>query len=77
MAEAMGTPAFVFFGPTVKEFGYAPFLKGSKILETNDTVSCRPCSRDGRGKCRNSNHLLCLTTITPKKVLSLIPRQNN
>lgn len=76
LSEAMGTPALVFFGPTVKEFGYAPFLKESKMLETNKVINCRPCSPDGRGRCRNTKKLLCLTTITPKMVLELIPSLN-
>lgn len=75
LAEAMGTPALVFFGPTVKEFGYSPFLKKSKILETNQAITCRPCSRDGRGTCKNPEFLKCLSTITPEMVLSLIPHK--
>ncbi len=73
LSEAMGTPSFVLFGPTVKEFGYAPFLKDSKIIETNEVVKCRPCSRDGRGTCRNPEYLKCLSTISPEMILSLIP----
>jgi len=77
LSEAVSTPILVFFGPTVKEFGYTPFLKESIMLETDEVVSCRPCSPDGRGKCNNSKHLLCLKTITPKMVLKLIPLQKN
>ena len=72
MAEAVNTPAIVIFGPTVREFGYVPFLKESKLLETNEVLNCRPCSKDGRGKCRNQNHLQCLTTIKPQNVMQLI-----
>jgi len=77
LSEAMGTPAIVFFGPTVKEFGYAPFLKESKILETNEILKCRPCSRDGRGSCSNHENLRCLKTISPDVVLSLIPNMDS
>jgi len=76
LSEAMGTPSLVFFGPTVKEFGYAPFLKESKMLETNEILECRPCSRDGRGNCKNPENLRCLKTISPDYVLSLIPNLN-
>ena len=72
LAEAMNTPAFVFFGPTVREFGYPPFLEGSQMLETRESLSCRPCSRDGRGKCRNSAPLQCLTSITPEDVFTKV-----
>ena len=73
LSEAMGTPVLVFFGPTVKEFGYAPFLNGSKIIESKEFLSCRPCSRDGRGSCKNTEFLRCLNTISPHEVLSQIP----
>ena len=77
LAEAMQTPAIVFFGPTVGEFGYQPFLKESKIMETEKKLSCRPCSSDGRGKCSNPDKLRCLTSITPEMVLSVITKLNN
>ena len=72
LAEAMKTPAIVFFGPTVGEFGYPPFLKESKMMETYEKLSCRPCSRDGRGVCSNPDKLRCLTKITPEMVYSII-----
>ena len=77
LAEAMQTPAIVFFGATVREFGYLPFLKESTIMETKEKLSCRPCSRDGRGRCSNPDNLRCLTSITPEMVLSIIPELNN
>jgi heptosyltransferase-2 len=77
LAEAMQTPAIVFFGATVREFGYPPFLKESTIMETKEKLSCRPCSRDGRGRCSNPDNLRCLTSITPEMVLSIIPQLNN
>ena len=77
LAEAMQTPAIVFFGATVKEFGYPPFLKESTMMETKEKLSCRPCSRDGRGRCSNPDNLRCLTSITPEMVLSIIPELNN
>ena len=77
LAEAMQTPAIVFFGPTVGEFCYQPFLKESKIMETEEKLSCRPCSRDGRGKCSNPDKLRCLTSITPEMVLSVMPKLND
>ena len=77
LAEAMQTPAIVFFGATVREFGYPPFLMESTIMETKEKLSCRPCSRDGRGKCSNPDKLRCLTSITPEMVLSVILELND
>ena len=77
LAEAVSTPVIVLFGATVKEFGYAPCLEESQIVETKEVLNCRPCSRDGRGKCLNPNYLSCLTNITPQSVMTLIPESEN
>ncbi|MBL0691172.1 MAG: glycosyltransferase family 9 protein [SAR324 cluster bacterium] len=67
LAEAVGTPALVIYGPTVKEFGFTPQLALSEIIEVN--LPCRPCSKNGSGRCKNSNYLECLTSITPEQVI--------
>ncbi len=71
LAEAMGTPVHVIFGPTVREFGYAPFLPDSQVLETEVPLLCRPCSRDGRGTCSHPQFLRCLTSLPPEAVPAL------
>ncbi|MGA1164512.1 MAG: glycosyltransferase family 9 protein [bacterium] len=48
LAEAMRTPSIALFGPTVKEFGYAPMLAQSRLIETDLALRCRPCSRTGK-----------------------------
>jgi len=68
-SEAMKTPALAIFGPTVKEFGFGPFLKQSLLME-RDQLSCRPCSRNGKGKCSNGETLACLQDILPEDVLT-------
>ncbi len=68
-AEAMGTPALALFGPTVKEFGFGPFLKHSLLVEKD--LPCRPCSRNGKGSCSNQEELACLRQITAEEVLQL------
>jgi ADP-heptose:LPS heptosyltransferase len=49
LAEAVGVPAAVLFGPTVESFGYYPSLPGSKTIER--PLPCRPCSRNGSRPC--------------------------
>ncbi|MBF0279644.1 MAG: glycosyltransferase family 9 protein [SAR324 cluster bacterium] len=66
LAEAMGTPAITIFGPTVREFGYAPFLPKSVLVEKD--LPCRPCTRNGKGECKISETRLCLTSISPTMV---------
>jgi heptosyltransferase-2 len=68
LAEAMGTPSLALFGPTVKEFGYAPMLAESQLIETDLALHCRPCSRTGKGNCKNSDQQICLYSISVQKV---------
>ena len=65
-AEAMKIPALAIFGPTVREFGYAPFLDRSRAIEIE--LKCRPCSRNGKGKCTNRIQRQCLRDIKVKTV---------
>jgi len=66
-AEAMQVPSIAIFGPTSREFGYGPFLEHSRILEVG--LPCRPCSRNGKGSCRNSVQRRCLRDISVDSVL--------
>lgn len=72
MAEAMGTPAITIFGPTVREFGYAPFLKTSLLIESSLPLDCRPCTRNGKGACKHNENMICLTSIKPEQVYQSI-----
>ncbi len=63
MADLLGVPAIALIGPTA--FGY-PFRKSSAVLETQ--LYCKPCSKDGRGKCVNRTYKKCLFDVSPEKV---------
>ena len=66
-AEAMKVPALAIFGPTVREFGYGPFLNQSRTIEID--LKCRPCSRNGKGRCTNKIQRQCLSDIRVDRVL--------
>jgi len=68
LAEAMGTTSIALFGPTVKEFGYAPMLAQSRLIETDLALRCRPCSRTGKGTCKNRDQQICMYSISTQKV---------
>lgn len=68
LAEAMRTPSIALFGPTVKEFGYAPMLAQSRLMETDLALRCRPCSRTGKGTCKNREQQICMYSISTQKV---------
>ena len=51
------------FGPTVKEFGFFPWSKNSKVFEI-DGLYCRPCTIHGGNSCPEK-HFRCMKEITP------------
>ncbi len=66
-ASAMKVPVLVFFGSTVREFGFTPFRNENLILE-NNTLTCRPCSHIGRAHCPKK-HFKCMLEVTPELAL--------
>lgn len=54
------------FGPTVKEFGFFPWSKNSKVFEVND-LYCRPCGIHG-GKICPEKHFRCMKEILPETI---------
>lgn len=50
LAVAMQTPVVAIFGATVPEFGFAPYGRFDRIVETKGLL-CRPCSIHGGKKC--------------------------
>ena len=71
ISEAVGTPTVTIFGPTVKEFGFAPFLTNSILVESQ--LPCRPCTTTGKGLCENEQSLHgCMKECSVKQVLDEI-----
>ncbi len=64
IADYFGVKAIALMGPSA--FG-RPLRQSSTIIYKN--LSCQPCSKDGRGKCKNSIFKKCLVSITPEEVL--------
>jgi lipopolysaccharide heptosyltransferase II len=76
IACAMKIPVLVFFGSSVKEFGFTPYKNNNLIIE-NKSLSCRPCSHIGREQCPKT-HFKCMLELTPdiayQKLLELLNR---
>ncbi len=68
MGEALKIPLVALFGPTVREFGFAPYRDSSRLLECAD-LSCRPCSLHGEDRCPLQHHR-CMEQLRPEPVLS-------
>jgi ADP-heptose:LPS heptosyltransferase len=66
LAEALGKKVFVFFGSTVKEFGFFPQLESTEVSEV-EGLNCRPCTHIGRDKCPKG-HFKCMNDIDVQQV---------
>ncbi len=74
MGNAVNTPVFAFFGPTVKAFGCYPYRDHDKILEID--LPCRPCGKHGHDQCPLI-HFQCMAGQTPVTVASIICKRLN
>jgi heptosyltransferase-2 len=66
LASAVGTPCVAIFGPTVPEFGFAPFGSQHLIIERK-ALWCRPCTPHGGARCPIGTHE-CMTGISVEEV---------
>jgi len=66
-ADLFRIPTLALMGPTA--FGF-PNSPTTETLEVN--LPCRPCTKDGRGRCKQKIYQQCMTDITPEKVASRI-----
>ena len=70
IASTVKTPLLALFGPTVPEFGFAPFRCESTILQV-DNLKCRPCHPHGYEKCP-LKHFRCMKEILPETLVTRI-----
>ena len=66
VADVMGVKALSLMGPTA--FG---FTTGNQITTIEVDLPCRPCTKDGRGKCTQDIYQKCMVDITPERVAQL------
>ena len=50
LAMAMDTPVVAIFGPTIPEFGFAPYGPADVVVQTSGLI-CKPCSIHGGDTC--------------------------
>jgi ADP-heptose:LPS heptosyltransferase len=68
IASAMGANVSAIFCSTSPTFGFGPLALNSKIIETAEILSCRPCGLHGHKQCPEK-HFKCAETIDIKTVL--------
>ena len=67
VADLLGISGLSLIGPTA--FG---FPTGNHIKTLEVDLPCRPCSKDGRGRCSQKIYQKCMVDITPEMVLTEI-----
>ena len=67
VADILGVNGVLLLGPTA--FGGT---SGDHIKILEKDLSCRPCSKDGRGKCGQSIYQKCLVDISVEEVLTCL-----
>ncbi|MFR9523559.1 MAG: glycosyltransferase family 9 protein [Rikenellaceae bacterium] len=71
-ADQFKVPALALMGPTA--FGF-PARESSEVIALD--MKCRPCTKDGRGECKDSVYRRCMVDITPEcvaqRVQSILP----
>lgn len=68
LAEAVGAPANLIFGPTTPGMGFGPWRPESRAISAG--LWCSPCGKDGRFCFRFDRPYSCLRDLEPDQVLS-------
>ncbi|MBI2271896.1 MAG: glycosyltransferase family 9 protein [Bacteroidetes bacterium] len=69
IASAMNAPITAVFCSTIPAFGFGPLSDRSKIIETTEPISCRPCGLHGFKACPQG-HFKCALTIDLKNIIN-------
>lgn len=75
ITEAVGRPVVALFGPTTRHLGYFPVRPDSVVVET--PLPCRPCTKNGKGRCSQTHHQACMDLIHPQQVLEEVLKRLN
>ncbi|MFC1553561.1 glycosyltransferase family 9 protein [candidate division KSB1 bacterium] len=71
IAAASGKRVITIFGPTIPEFGFAPW--GEDHIIVGKDLYCRPCGIHGSNKCREK-HFRCMNEITAEEVFEAVKK---
>jgi len=71
LASAMNAPVTAIFCSTVPAFGFGPLSDVSHIVETTETLQCRPCGIHGHQQCPEK-HFRCALSINTQQLLNLL-----
>ncbi|MFM6994835.1 MAG: glycosyltransferase family 9 protein [Sediminibacterium sp.] len=66
-ASSVNAPVAAIYCSTVPDFGYGPLSSTSFIIETKESLSCRPCGLHGKKQCP-LKHFNCAESITLEQI---------
>jgi heptosyltransferase II len=66
-ASAMNAPLTAVFCSTVPAFGFGPLRPGSRVVEVQERLYCRPCGLHGHKECPEG-HFRCAKEITNEQL---------
>ena len=69
LCSSVNAPVTAIFCSTVPSFGFGPLSENSRIIETKEELSCRPCGLHGFKTCPKG-HFQCAESIMTENVLS-------
>jgi heptosyltransferase-2 len=69
LCSAMDAPVRAIFCSTVPSFGFGPLSGNAKIIETPESLACRPCGLHGHAQCPKG-HFKCAQNISIEQVLT-------
>lgn len=75
-ASAMNAPVTAIYCSTLPAFGFGPLSDDQHIVETLESLPCRPCGLHGKMACPEK-HFRCATTITTGQLLDTLPKFTN
>lgn len=73
LASATNAPVTAVYCSTVPRFGFGPLSTASYIVETSESLPCRPCGSHGHKACP-LKHFKCATTITTSALQATLAR---
>ena len=68
IASAMNAAVTAIFCSTIPQFGFGPLSEKSRVIETNESLECRPCGLHGKKTCPKG-HFKCAYTIDTSEIL--------
>ena len=68
-ASAVNAPVVAVYCSTLPDFGFGPLSDNSFIVQTNESLTCRPCGIHGKKQCP-LKHFDCAKTIKMDQLIA-------